>query len=396
MGTDSSVVDIVRTVADSGELARLRESGPVHRAVLPGGPEFWLVLGHGEVLAALSDPRLSVGGTLGMADGGLLSPDIRAAMFTSLMASDPPDHTRLRRLVSSVFTARRVEGMRAWIGEAADRLIDAFADHPEADLMAELAAPLPILVICELLGIPEADRSKFRAWSDACISGMGTPQFPVGQATEFVHYLRDLVARKRQEPDGALLSALIQARDDDEALSEDELTSTVFLLILAGHDTTLSLIGSGLLLLMTHPEQADRLRADPQEVPRAVEEFLRFESPVPMGTFRVAAEPFDLGGTRIEAGDMLMVCLQSANRDESAFTQADRLDTARAEARHLAFGHGIHFCLGAQLARLEGDVAISAMLRRFPDLALATTAESIPWRAGLFVHGPITVPARLR
>ena len=396
MGTDAAAVDIISTVADLEELARLRESGPVHRAVLPGGLEFWLVLRHAEALAALNDPRVSVGATIGMADGGMLSPEIRAAMFTSLMAADPPDHTRLRRLVSSVFTARRVEGMRPWIEEATEHLIDAFADRDEADLMAELAAPLPILVICELLGIPEADRSNFRDWSNACISGMGTPQFPVEKATEFVHYLRDLVARKRTEPDGALLSALIQSRDAAEALSDDELTSTVFLLILAGHDTTLSLIGSGLLLLMNHPDQAAELRADPQKVPRAIEEFLRFESPVPMGTFRLATEPFEIGGTRIEAGDMLMVCLQSANRDESVFGRPGSLDTARAEARHLAFGHGIHFCLGAQLARLEAEVAINAMLRRFPDLRLATPNEMIPWRGGLFVHGPISMPAHLR
>jgi cytochrome P450 len=396
MGTDSEVVDLLQAMADPAAFARLRESGPVHRAALPGGLELRLVVRHAEALAALGDPRLSVASSAAPTAGGQLDPDIQAGMLSSLMAADPPRHTRLRKLVSSVFTARKIDAMRPWISDLVESLIDGFADRDEADLMGGPAAPLPVLVISELLGIPEADRTRFRTWSDEVISGMGTPDFPVAAATEFVHYLRDLVARKREEPDGGLLTALIQARDADEALSEDELTSTVFLLILAGHDTTLSLIGSGLLLLLTHLEQADRLRANPQQLPRAVVEFLRLESPVPMGTFRRATEAIDLGGSRIEAGETVMISLQSANRDESAFSGADQLDTERAEARHLAFGHWIHFCLGAQLARLEGELAIGAMLRRFPDLTLAAPPESIPWRVGLFVHGPIELPARLR
>ena len=395
MGTDSDVVDLLPTLADPAALARLRAAGPVHRAVLPGGVELLLVVRHAEALAALGDPRLSLADSAALSAGGQLDPEIQAGMLNSLMASDPPDHTRLRKLVTSVFTARKVEAMRPWIGGLVERLIDGFADRDEADLMGELATPLPILVISELLGIPEADRSRFRTWSNMMISGMGTPDFPVAAAHEFLHYLRELVDGKRKEPDDGLLTALIQARDAGEALSEDELTSTVFLLILAGHDTTLSLIGSGLLLLLTHPDQAERLRTDPQQLPRAVDEFLRLESPVPMSNFRHATESFELGGTRIEAGETVAISLQSASRDESAFSGADRLDTQRAEARHLAFGHGIHFCLGAQLARLEGELAIGAMLRRFPQLALAVPADSLAWRTGLFVHGPIELPALL-
>jgi cytochrome P450 len=391
----ASPIDVALTATSAVETARLLETGPVHRGVLPNGIPVWLVVGHAEALAALNEPLLSLATNSGEMGGGDLAPEILAGMSSSLLNSDPPDHTRLRRLVSSVFTARRIEAMRPWISGLTDSLIDVFADRGEADLVAELATPLPIQVICELLGIPHADRGAFREWSNAFVAGVGSSHYPVAQVTEFVLYLRELVARKRTEPDDGLLSALIQARDEQQVLSEDELTSLIFLLIIAGHDTTLSLVGNGLFLLLTHPEQAAQLRAAPGRIADAVEEFLRLETPVPLSTFRIATGRVELGGAVLEPGDIVIVDFQAANRDASMFPDPAGLDLHRAAGRHLAFGHGIHYCLGAPLARLEGELAIGAMLRRFPDLRLAIPAEKVPRRAGMFMHGLESLPVRL-
>jgi cytochrome P450 len=288
--------------------------------------------------------------------------------------------------VSSVFTARRVEAMRPWISQLTDELIDGFAHNDEVDLMAEFATPLPILVITELLGIPDADRLRLRALSRTLISGLGSSDFPVQDATDFVEYLRGLIALRRDDPDDALISALIRARDESGVLSENELTAMIFLMIIAGHDTTLSLIGSGVYLLMTKPDRAARLREDPSLLRAAIEEFLRLESPVPTANFRAAVDSFEIGGTRISAGDLVAISLQVANRDDSQFSDPSRLDPARTEGRQLAFGHGTHFCLGAPLARLEGELAIGTLLKRFPDLRLAVPAAELTWSQATFVH----------
>ncbi|MEV0809448.1 cytochrome P450 [Micromonospora sp. NPDC050200] len=366
----------------------LQKQGPVHRATLPNGVPVWLVVGYDEAIAALNDDRLSAAAMLasGGLDGGKLNPDMRDALLKSLTNSDPPDHTRLRRLVSKAFTARRVEAMRPWISQMIDELIDGFAQHDQVDLMAEFAAPLPILVISELLGIPEADRPRVRAWSRTIISGFGSPDFAVQDATAFVEYLRGLIAQRRDDPDVALISALIRARDESDALSANELTATIFLMIVAGHDTTLSLIGNGVHLLMKKPDRAARLREDPSLLPAAIEEFLRLESPVPVANFRAAVGSFDIGGTHISAGDLVAISLQAANRDDSQFADPSRFDPARRKGRHLAFGHGTHYCLGAPLARLEGELAIGALLKRFPDLRLAVPAAELTWSQAPFIH----------
>jgi len=385
---DNDGVALNDVLTDPGTGTSLLKQGPVHRAVLPNGMPVWLVVGYDEAIAALNDQRLSVAAMMatGALDGGRLSPDMRSALLGSLTNVDPPDHTRLRRLVSSVFTARRVEAMRPWISQLTDELIDGFAHHDQVDLMAEFATPLPILVITELLGIPEADRLRLRALSRTLISGLGSSDFPVQDATDFVEYLRGLIALRRDDPDEALISALIRARDESGALSENELTAMIFLMIIAGHDTTLSLIGSGVYLLMTKPDRAARLREDPSLLPAAIEEFLRLESPVPTANFRAAVDSFEIGGTRISVGDLVAISLQVANRDDSQFSDPSRLDPARTEGRQLAFGHGTHFCLGAPLARLEGELAIGTLLKRFPDLRLAVPAAELTWSQASFVH----------
>lgn len=397
MDLDGDVIAFNDVLTDHDTAAELQKHGPVHRATLPNGMPVWLVVGYDEAIVALSDRRLSVAAMLdaGVLDGGKLGPDMREALLRSLTNTDPPDHTRLRRLVSSVFTARRVEAMRPWISQLTDQLIDGFAGDDQVDLMAEFAAPLPILVISELLGIPEADRPRVRGWSRTIISGLGSPDFPARDAAEFVDYLRDLIAHRRVRPDEALISGLIRARDESDALTADELTATIFLMIVAGHDTTLSLIGNGVYLLMTEPDRAARLREDPSRLPAAIEEFLRLESPVPAANFRAAVESFDIGGTQISAGDLVAISLQTANRDSSQFSDPSRLDPTRAQGRHLAFGHGIHFCLGAPLARLEGELAIGTLLKRFPNLRLAVPAAELTWSQATFVHRLDTLPLLL-
>jgi cytochrome P450 len=381
-------VALADALADPSVMAGLRARGPVHRVLMPTGMSAWLVVGHQEATAALSDNRLSVAAMMeaGVLDGGKLTVEQRHALLKGLTNVDPPDHTRLRRLVSKVFTARRIEAMRPWISQLTDDLIEKFADSSQVELMEQLATPLPMLVICELLGIPEQDRTRFRALSRAVISGLGSPDFPVDEAVEFTTYLRRLIAEKRERPDDGLISAMIQARDEGDALTEDELTSMATLMIIAGHDTTLGLIGSGMYRLMTEPNQAEKLRAEPSLLPGAIDEFLRLESPVPVANIRAALSPIDFGATRVEPGELVIIGLQAGNRDEAEFAAPDRFDMTRASGRHLAFGQGIHYCLGAPLARLEGELAIGALLRRFPKLRLAVPATELRWNQALFVH----------
>jgi cytochrome P450 len=388
MDRDGDSIALIDVLTDPDTAADLQKQGPVHRATLPNGMPVWLVVGYDEVTATLNDNNLSTAAMLeaGGLDGGTLSPDMRDALLRSLTNSDPPDHTRLRRLVSKAFTARRVEAMRPWISRLTDELIDGFAQHDQVDLMAAFAEPLPILVITELLGIPEVDRPRVRAWSRTIMSGFGLPDFPVQDATEFVEYLRGLIAQRRDDPDEGMISALIRARDESDALRADELSSTIFLMILAGHDTTLSLIGNGVYLLMQQPDRAAQLRENPSLLPAAIEEFLRLESPVPVANFRAAVNSFDVGGTHIAAGDLVVISLQAANRDDTQFSDPSRFDAARTKGRHLAFGHGIHFCLGAPLARLEGELAIGTLLKRFPDLRLAVPAAELTWSQTPFIH----------
>jgi cytochrome P450 len=376
-------------------LAPLREAGPIHRVKLPNGIPVWLITRHAEARQALSDLRLSNTVQAEALDRGVLPPEIRAAMNSHMMRADPPDHTRMRKLVSSVFVPRRVEGLRPNMQQIVDGLLDQLADRPEADLIARYAFPLPIQVICELLGVPVQDRDIFRHWSDAFVTGVGAPVFPVREVTDFVGYLRVLIERKRAEPDGALLSALISARDDADRLTEDELVSTMFLFIVAGHETTVNLIGNGIYLLLRDPDRADRLRARPDELPLAIDEFLRYESPVPCTSTRIALEPLNLFGADVAAGDLVMVSLLAANRDTGAFEEPEQLRLTRGTNQHLAFGHGIHYCIGATLAKLEAQIAIGSLLSRYPKVHLTTAPDDVQWRPGVFMRGLVSLPVTL-
>ena len=375
--------------------ARWRRDTPVRRVRLPNGVTAWLVTRYDDARQALTDPRLSKARPVGQATESALPPPIGAAVSRHMLSADPPDHTRLRRLVSGAFTARRIEALRPRIEEITDDLLAAMAGQDQVDLIDAFAFPLPIQVICELLGVPAADRDSFRTWSNTIVAGSLARDRLPGAMQAMVAYIRDLIAERRAHPGDDLLSGLIGVRDDQDRLSEDELSSMVFLLLIAGHETTVNLIGNGTYLLLDKRERWDRLRADPALLPSAIEEFLRFEGPVETATFRVAVEDLELGGTTIRAGDPVLVALLAADRDEQRFPDADEVRLDRGQNPHLAFGHGIHYCLGAPLARLEAQVAFGGLLSRFPDLRLAVPVGSLTWRPGLLLRGLERLPVRL-
>ncbi|HEX6685332.1 MAG TPA: cytochrome P450 [Candidatus Limnocylindrales bacterium] len=377
-------------------LDRLRDEQPVCPVDLPDGKRIWLVTRYEDARRALTDPTLSNRLTRGalLSSGGPTS--------EHMLSSDPPDHTRLRRLVSAGFTARRVELLEPRVAAIATALLDAMAGRDEVDLIEAYAFPLPIQVICELLGVPSSDRDEFRAWSNAVVAGVLTggaeraEQMRVVMAN-IVGYIRKLLEDKRRAPGDDLLSALLSVRDEGDRLSEDELVAMVFLMLIAGHETTMNLIGNGVYLLLTHPEQRQKIEAEPGLLGHAIEEFLRYEPPVQNTTLRLTTRPVTFSGVTIPAQELVMVSLISANRDGQAVPDADRFDVQRpgTASAHLAFGHGIHFCLGAALARLEGRVAIAALLQRFPGLELARPPETLDWRATLFVRGLARLPVKL-
>ncbi|GIM97114.1 cytochrome P450 family protein [Paractinoplanes toevensis] len=372
--------------------ARWRQSGPVRPVVLPGGAGGWLVTGYDDARQALTDPRLSKEIQPSQVNDPIPA-DIRKAISHHMLAADPPDHTRLRRLVTAAFTARRIEALRPRIEQITDDLLDAMAGREQVDLIDALAFPLPIQVICELLGIPSEDRDSFRSWSNTLVGGQALRNRLPAAMAALVSYVRALIAERRQHPGDDLLSDLIAVRDQADQLSEDELSSMVFLLLIAGHETTVNLIGNGSYLLLSDRERWERLRADPARLPAAVEEFLRYESPVETATFRITTEDVEIGGAVVPAGEIVVISLLSANRDGNRFPDAADLRLDRPQNPHLAFGHGIHYCLGAPLARLEAQIAFGRLLVRFPGLRLATDEEP-GWRPGLLMRGLQRLPVR--
>ncbi|MET0729330.1 MAG: cytochrome P450 [Acidimicrobiales bacterium] len=370
--------------------AAVRELGAVHAVTLADGHDAWLVVGYEEARIALNDPRLSKDMHAALATGsGVVAEGLPGPSFARHMLSvDPPDHSRLRRLVSSAFTPRRVEALRPRVQAIVDDLLGAMAAAgPDAriDLVGAFAFPLPFTVICELLGVPEPDRVALGRGLTALLVPTSTPaEYAQAKAASdaVVAMLEALVDAKQASPGDDLVSGLISARDGDERLSTQELLSTIFQLIVAGHDTTASLIGNSVVALLQHPEQLDELRSDPAKLAVAVEELLRYDAPVPHSTFRYAVAPMDIGDVTIPAGAQVIISLAAANRDRGRYADADQLDLDRAESRHLAFGHGIHHCLGAPLARMEGQIALGSLLRRFRALRLAVPIDELHWGHG--------------
>ncbi|MEU5710606.1 cytochrome P450 family protein [Streptomyces flaveolus] len=375
---------------------RLREEGPVRRAIIAGGLDAWLVTRYEDGLAALSDPRLS-SDVRDASDPRLVEqlPEFeRESMMSTMLRSDPPDHTRLRRLVSKAFTARRIAELRPRIQEITDRLLDAVLPAGRAELVADFALPLPVTVISELLGVPVDDRYDFQRWTDAMlVRGEKMPDpVVVDEAWQQMRaYVTKHLEAKRARRGDDLLSALINAHDQEQRLSHDELIAMTFLLLVAGYITTVNLIAGGIAALLTHPDQLTLLREHPELLPDAIEEFLRFDGPVSPGIARFAREDVEIAGVRVPRGATVLIASAIADRDPARFPEPDRLDITRRDNGHLAFGHGIHYCLGAPLARLEGQIAIGTVLRRLPDLALAVPPTELTWRPG-GLRGPARLP----
>ena len=370
---------------------RLRAERPVAAVIMPGGTPSWLVTGYAEARAALTDPRLRK-----MPPGWRPDPaSIFGLLEMHMLNSDRPDHERLRKLVNKAFTARRVEQLRPRITSITAGLLDDMSTRREVDLLASFAFPLPVTVICELLGVPVADRDDFRAWSATIVADSVAPEVFQAHATAMTGYFRALLAARRREPADDLLSALIAARDEEDKLSENELVSMAFLLLVAGHETTVNLIGNGMLALLLNPGELARLRADPSLLASAVEELLRYVNPVNNATYRFAAEPLEIGGARIGTGEVVLVALSGANRDPSRYPDPDLLDLSRDSAGHLAFGHGSHYCLGAPLARLEAEIAFGGLLERFGSMTLAVPPDALRWRPSTLIHGLEALPVRL-
>lgn len=388
-------------------LARLRETAPAVPVMTPNGLRTWLVTGYEHARALLADPRLSKDMRVGkdliprnfadpekqrefLAESGERS-QFPHVLSVHMLDSDPPDHTRLRRLVGRAFTTRRVESLRPRITELTDELLDAMAGHDRPDLMEALAFPVPFTVICWLLGVPPDDRAAFRRWSNLLVSGAGTDEVREASAS-MIAYLKALIEAKRAEPADDMLADLVHAQDAGDQLSSDELISMAFLLLVAGHETTVNLIGNGTLALLTHPDVREQLTADDALWPAAVEEFLRYDGPVTNATWRFTTEPVEVGSVVIPEGEFVTISLGAAGRDPARYPDPDRLDITRAHSASVAFGHGIHHCLGAPLARLEGQIVISRLVARFPGLRLAVDEGELRWRSSLMMRGLEELP----
>ncbi len=384
--------------------AAARSRCPVQPVRLADGHDAWVVLGHDAARQALNDKRLSKD-MLAALEG---DPDVVAeglpgpAFSRHMLNVDPPDHTRLRRLVARAFVPSRVAALEPAVRGNAEALLDDLAaEGPTAvvDLIEGYAHPLPFRVIGALMGIPESDRPRLHAWFQTLLAPWAgdPPPEAVAASDGIVGYLAELAAAKRAQPADDLVSVLVTASDEGDRLSEQEVLSSLFQLIVAGHDTTTSLIGNGMVALFDHPEQLDALAADLTRLPGAIEELLRFTAAVPHATFRMTTEPVDLGGVEIPAHQQVLVCLGSANRDDTHDIDADRFDITREPKAHLAFGHGIHFCLGAPLARLEARVAFETLLRRHPSIRLAQPRAELAWSHGdgLVLRGLASLPVVL-
>jgi cytochrome P450 PksS len=382
--------------------ARLRATAPVHPVTLPDGRTAWLVTRYDDVAAVLKDERFAKDPL------NALSPEQHARqpwipafarpLTRNMLDVDPPDHTRLRGLVHKAFTPRLIEGMRGRVQALCDRLLDRAQDRGRLDLIRAYAQPVPTTVISAMLGVPVADRHRFQRWSQALVLA-GASRWGVVLAILpmwlFLRYVRQLIRARRTLPQDDLVSALVQAEEAGRQLSEDELVAMIVLLLVAGHETTVNLIGNGTLALLQHPEQLRKLRQDPGLIGSAVEELLRFTSPVETASERYARQDVTIAGVTVPRGGLVLPVIASANRDERQFADPDRLDVTRAPNRHLSFGLGAHFCLGAALARMEGQIALTTLLRRAPVLRLAVEPRALRWRPGLVLRGLEGLPVAI-
>jgi cytochrome P450 len=379
---------------------RLREKDPVHRSRLD---DLWILTRYDEINAVLRDPRFSADDRTVKGYEANRRKMIAAGLIEdreevpSMLRMDPPDHTRLRSLVSKAFTPRAVESLRPRVEGLVREMLDEAESRGEMDIVTDLGVPLPIIVIAEMLGIPAEDREHFKRWSDGVARGLNAntmEQVRVAGAAskELEEYLRPIAEERRANPREDLLSSLLAAEEEGDKLSMDEVFATVILLLVAGNETTTNLIGNGMLALLEHPSELNRLRDQPDLIESAIEELLRWDSPV-QATSRNAKEDLEFAGRKINKGAQLILHLGAANRDPAHFPEPNRLDIGRQENRHLSFSHGMHYCLGAPLARLESQVAIGQMVARFPNMRRKPV--DLEWADNIILHGIKSLPVRL-
>ncbi|MGH9714164.1 MAG: cytochrome P450 family protein [Candidatus Acidiferrales bacterium] len=379
--------------------SHLRANEPVHPVILADKRTAWLVTRYDDVVSVLKDERLIKNRFNAMTPRQIAKMPWIPKPFMPLMRNmldlDAPDHTRLRTLVHKAFTPRLVESMRERVQTLANDLLDVALRRRQIDLIRDFALPLPTTIIAQMLGVAPGDQNKFHRWSSALLTieesqwGMlrGLPH-----VIAFLRFIRKLVKSRRMNPQDDLTTALVQAEESGDQLSEDELLAMIFLLLIAGHETTVNLIGNGTLALLQHPNQMQNLRNDPALIKSAVEELLRFESPLYTATERFAREDLTIAGSTVPRGGLILAVVASANRDQRQFLNPDTLDLSRADNKHLSFGLGVHYCLGAPLARIEGQIAIATLLRRTRDLRLGIPPNGVRWRRGLVLRGLEALP----
>lgn len=382
--------------------ARMRREMPLCRQKIAGfGGEGWIVTRYDDVVAALKDQRLS-SDMMALRSGGQPArwiPRSFRILAKTMVTMDDPGHARLRTLVHKAFTPSMIENMAGRVQEIADELLAKLEGRGTVDLLHEFALALPMIVISEMLGVPVKERAKFRRFMLHLLDGPppGIVRLITGMANNIrmIRYLDGLIDLRRSEPDTGLITALVAAEQAGDRLSQDELVGMVFLLLLAGHETTVNLLGNGVLALLDDRDQLERLKANPGLIKTTIEELLRFTNPVQHSIMRHAKEDIEIGGVKIAKSERVILMLAAANRDEKAFTNSETLDIARDPNRHLGFGLGIHFCLGAPLARMEGAIALNALLQKFPDISLAIPRDTVKWRRNSLLRGLEALPVRL-
>ncbi|MCP5095163.1 MAG: cytochrome P450 [Chloroflexi bacterium] len=379
--------------------AQMRQDDPIYAHQAPNGTINWYITRYDDVVAVLKD-NVHFCKDVQNASDNIKKPKrgtIHQSINKNMLFSDPPDHTRLRALVTQAFTPRRIEQVRVRVQEIADELLDSVMAAGEMDLIAEYALPLPVVVICDMLGIPKPDQQMVSEWSQSIISpgsrGLNYKERR-RQMKAFVNYLRGLFVQRQQQPQDDLITALVEAEESGDRLTEPELSSMVALLLVTGHETTVNLIGNGVLALLQHPAQLALLQENGGMWETAVEELLRYDGPVETSTTRWVKKDVHFRGHHMQRGDIMRVVITSANRDAAQFESPDRLDVAAGDKRHLSFGVGIHYCLGAPLARLEGQIALATLFQRFPTIQLAVAASDLQWRSGVLFRGLETLPLK--
>jgi cytochrome P450 len=384
-------------------LEKYREAGRLHHVIFPHGADVWLVTRYDDIRTLLSDPRVSKDGRrmnelfarhtgVEIVEGESASVGFDDDLSYHMLNTDPPSHTRLRGLVSKAFTLRRMEAFRPRIEEITDELLDTFEGREDVDLVSEYAAPLPIIVICDLLGIPFSDRDSFRRWAVELVGAGQDPEVVEQASKNVLEYGRASIAAKRANPGDDMISALLHGNDDDQ-LTDDEIVTMIFLFTVAGHITSQHTLSNGIYSLLTHPDQLAHLRADMSIMPRAIDELMRYDGGVGVATFRFTAEEIDLGdGFVIPAGQILALSIQSAHRDDTRYPDASTLNLDRHPLGVLGFGHGTHFCIGQPLAKIQTEVGLTRLLTRFPDLRLTEDPMKLRWEDSTLLRGLLTLP----